>query len=106
MHFDTLACSVSHSTPVGADSVAVERGCRGGPDPCACSAPAATGRLGRGHRCSPRATSTPIGVYSVKSVVLPNARTERSVYIAPLEGTAYGSRPHTWPMGGAAMTVL
>src|SRR5271156_6568556 len=26
--------------------------------------------------------------------------------MAPLGGTAYGSRPHRWPMGGAAMTVL
>src|SRR5260370_23440671 len=26
--------------------------------------------------------------------------------MAPLGGTAYGGRPHTWRMGGAAMTVL
>src|SRR5260370_13980271 len=26
--------------------------------------------------------------------------------MAPLGGTQYGSRPHRWPMGGAAMTVL
>ena len=30
MRFDTLACTDSRSTPVGADSVAVKQGCRGG----------------------------------------------------------------------------
>jgi hypothetical protein len=54
VRFDTLACSVSHSTPVGADSVPVKQDCRGGLYPSACSAPAATIRLGRGHRCFPR----------------------------------------------------
>ena len=38
VRFDTLACSVSRFTPVGADSVAVKQGCRGGLDPIARSA--------------------------------------------------------------------
>ena len=54
VRFDTLACSVSHSTSVGADSVPVKQDCRGGLYPSACSAPAATIRLGRGHRYFPR----------------------------------------------------
>jgi hypothetical protein len=53
VRFGALACSVSRSTPVGGDSVAVKQGCRGGLYPSACSAPAATSRLGRGHRCFP-----------------------------------------------------
>jgi len=100
-----LACSVSRSTPGG-------NGFRGGETglsrrsvharvlSAGCDQPA-----GRGHRCSPYSHSTPIGVQTAKSVVLWNARAERSVCIAPLGGT-YGSRPHRWPMGGAAMTVL
>jgi hypothetical protein len=38
VRFDTLACSVSHSTPVGADSVQVKQDCRGGLYPSALSA--------------------------------------------------------------------
>jgi len=50
VYFDTSACAVGRSTPVRADSVAAKQGCRGSLYPSAFSAPAATSRLGRGHR--------------------------------------------------------
>jgi dienelactone hydrolase len=96
VRFDALARSVSRSTPVRADSVAVTQGCRGGLDPSACSAPAATSRLGRGHRCfpayQPRSCAhsyyKPFGLQSVKK----RARLQHQYRTFGIHG----------PLGGAA----
>jgi hypothetical protein len=113
VRFDALARSVSRSTPVRADSVAVTQGCRGGLDPSACSAPAATSRLGRGHRCfpayQPRSCAHLLhrSVYNQSKNVLDcSVNTERSVCVAPSGDSTWQPAPNDAEAGPLALRPL